>query len=48
MFAGLSFTAWGLLVAAVGLGLLIELRFYITHRRLSERHINPSKPSFPV
>tara|TARA_Y100001001_G_C7970841_1_gene295858 strand:- start:445 stop:615 length:171 start_codon:yes stop_codon:yes gene_type:complete len=48
MFAGLSFTTWGLLIAAIGLGLLIELRFYFLYRRFPERRGNPSKPSFPA
>jgi len=32
MIAGLHWTAWLLLAAAVGLGLVIELRFYLAHR----------------
>jgi len=46
MFAGLSLTTWGLLSAAIGLGLLIELRFYLRHRCLSERRGKTSRPSF--
>jgi hypothetical protein len=33
MIAGLHWTAWLLLLAAVGLGLAVELRFYFGHRR---------------
>lgn len=33
MIAGLPWTAWVLLLAAVGLGLAIELTFYVNHRR---------------
>ena len=33
MVAGLPLTAWALLIAAVGLGLAIELVFYFKHRR---------------
>lgn len=32
MIAGLPWTAWLLLVAAVGIGLALELGFYFTHR----------------
>ncbi|MDA2930844.1 hypothetical protein MYX84_13015 [Acidobacteria bacterium AH-259-O06] len=35
MVAGLPLTAWALLIAAVGLGLVIELVFYFKHRRRS-------------
>ena len=33
MIAGLSWTAWLLLIASVGLGLSIVLVFYLSHRR---------------
>ncbi len=32
MIAGLPWTAWLLLIAAVGLGLVVELIFYFRHR----------------
>ena len=32
MILGLHWTAWLLLAAAVGIGLAIELRFYLKHR----------------
>ncbi|MCZ6485939.1 MAG: hypothetical protein O6826_09600 [Acidobacteria bacterium] len=32
MIAGLPWTAWLLLIAAVGLGLMVELIFYFRHR----------------
>lgn len=33
MIAGLPWTAWLLLIVAVGLGLAVELAFYFAHRR---------------
>ena len=37
MIAGLSWSAWLLLVASVGLGLFIELLFYRNKRREAKR-----------
>jgi len=33
MIAGLPWTSWTLLLAAVGLGLAVELIFYFKHRK---------------
>lgn len=33
MIAGLDWTVWLLFLAAVGLGLAVEVRFYLGHRR---------------
>lgn len=40
MIAGLPWTAWLLWIAAVGLGLAIELVFYMRHRRRDENGSN--------
>lgn len=37
MIAGLHWTAWLLLVVAIGLGLTIELRFYLSNRAAHRR-----------
>lgn len=41
MIAGLPWSSWLLLAAAVGLGLGIELVFYFTHR--PGRHSSPDR-----
>jgi len=33
MIAGLPWTAWLLLVVSIGLGLAVELRFYLSQRK---------------
>ena len=33
MLAGLPWSAWLLLIAAIGIGLVIELIFYFNHRQ---------------
>jgi hypothetical protein len=42
MIAGLSWTAWLLLIASVGLGLAVELAFYLNQRR--NRSARPPDP----
>jgi hypothetical protein len=37
MIAGLPWTAWLLWIAAIGLGLAIELVFYFRHQRRAEK-----------
>ncbi len=44
-FAGLPWTAWLLWIAAVGLGLVIELIFYFNHRRVRrQEEPQPGRP----
>ncbi len=40
MIAGLPWTAWLLWIAAIGLGLAIELVFYLRHQRGAEDESN--------
>ena len=44
MLAGLSLSAWVLFVVAVGLGLVIELGFYVIHRRAARRSVRSIDP----
>jgi hypothetical protein len=41
MIAGLPWTAWILLIASVGVGLAIELVFYLKHRAASRKATLP-------
>ncbi len=41
MIAGLSWPAWLLLIVSIGLGLVIELAFYVSKKRHGDGAKNP-------
>ena len=41
MIASLSWPAWLLLIASIGLGLVIELAFYVSKKRHGDAAKNP-------